>query len=633
MKRQTWDRVCEQGILLLVLGILVFGPLAMGAVDEWAFLVIQGMTMGVMLLWVMRMWLGPEPQLFWPPISWAVLAFAIYAIGRYLTADIEFVARQEMIQVLLYAFLFFAIANNLRRQESVQIISFTLIFLAAGISGYAVYQYLTHTNHVWTYLSPYPGRASGTYISPNDLAGFLGMLLPLALAYALAGRVRPVLRALLIYAAVGLMAGLAVTFSRGGWVAAAVALLTLLSVLAAHRNHRLSALGLLLMLVTSGAIFAAKYSATASDDHELSLKAKTAIQRDWSIRRDMWCAAGQMWRDHFWWGVGPAHYDYRFRQYRPESMQLRPDRAHNDYLNLLADWGTVGGIIVLAGMVAFGVGLMKTGKYVRPQENEFTRGMGSRFAFFLGASTGLLALAVHSLVDFNLHIPANAILGVVLLALLSGHLRFATECYQLAAGLPIRTLITLVLVMGIAYLSYQEWRQGREQLWLARAGQLPEFSSARTAVLKKAFDIEPKDFETAYEIGEGYRMQSFRGGQNYQDLARTAMQWYARGMRLDRYDGYNYLRYGMCLDWLGQSAEAGPYFSRAEALDPNGFYTVANIGWHYVQVGDYAAARPWLARSMRLHWQDNVIGRSYLEICLQKLVENASGQGLLPAGF
>ena len=148
-----------------------------------------------------------------------------------------------------------------------------------------------------------------------------------------------------------------------------------------------------------------------------------------------------------------------------------------------------------------------------------------------------------------------------------------------------------------------------------------------------SFDIEPKDFETAYEIGEGYRLQSFKGGQNYQDLARTAMEWYTRGMQLDRYDGYNYLRYGMCLDWLGRSGEAWPYFSRAEALDPNGFYMVANIGWHYVQVEDYAAARAWLARSMQLHWQENVIGRSYLEICQRKLVENASGQGLSPAGF
>jgi tetratricopeptide (TPR) repeat protein len=141
------------------------------------------------------------------------------------------------------------------------------------------------------------------------------------------------------------------------------------------------------------------------------------------------------------------------------------------------------------------------------------------------------------------------------------------------------------------------------------------------------------NFETAYNIGEGYRTQSFKGGSDYEDLARTAMDWYARGMKLDRYDGYDDMRYGMCLDWLGHHGEAGPYFNRAEALDPNGNYTLANVGWHYVQVEDYAAARSWLARSLRLHWQDNVIGRSYLGIAERKLVENASDANSLPAGF
>jgi hypothetical protein len=41
----------------------------------------------------------------------------------------------------------------------------------------------------------------------------------------------------------------------------------------------------------------------------------------------------------------------------------------------------------------------------------------------------------------------------------------------------------------------------------------------------------------------------------------------------------------------GPPRRSRPYFSRADALDPNGYFTAANIGWHYVQVGDYAAAR------------------------------------------
>ena len=50
MNREALDKFCERGILGLVLAILVFGPLAMGAVDAPAFLVVQGLTIGVMLL-------------------------------------------------------------------------------------------------------------------------------------------------------------------------------------------------------------------------------------------------------------------------------------------------------------------------------------------------------------------------------------------------------------------------------------------------------------------------------------------------------------------------------------------------------------------------------------------------------
>ncbi len=633
MNRDTLDHWCERGILGLVLGILVFGPLAMGAVDTPEFLVIQGLTVAVMLVWSLRLWISPKPQLLWPPLGWVVLAFAALAIGRYLTADIEYVARLEMIQVLMYAFLFFAIVNNLYRQESVQIISFTLIFLAMGISCFAAYQFLTHSNHVWNYTSPYLGRASGTYISPNNFAGFLEMLLPLAAACVLVGRMKPVVRILLGYSALVMLVGMAVTFSRGGWVAVVAALLVLLGTLIFHRNHRLPAFLLLVVLAAGGTVFVTNYlSKTLSYMRRVGTPGETT-ELDFGVRLDIWTAAEQMWRDHFLWGVGPAHYDYCFREYRPESVQASPDRAHNDYLNLLADWGAAGGIIVLAGVVTFGAGLRKTWKYVRPLESDFGRGMSNRFAFFLGASAGLFALAVHSVVDFNLHIPANAILGVTLLALLSSNLRFATERYWLGLRLPVKMIATLALVAGVAYLSCQNWRRGHEAVCLARAEQSPNFSTQRAAALNTAFGFEPMNFETAYNIGECFRTQSFDGGQNYEALAKTAMQWYARGMKLNPHDGYNYLRYGMCLDWLEKHDEAGPYFNRADALDPNGYYTQANIGWHYVQAGDYAAARPWLERSLRLYGNGNDIARFYLDTVERKLVENASGRNILPAGF
>jgi O-antigen ligase len=606
----------------------------MGAVDAPAFLVIQALTIGVMLLWALRIWASSKPQLLWPPVCWAVLAFTIYAVVRYLTADIEYVARQELIQVLVCAFLFFAIVNNLYRQEAAQIIGFTLIFLAMAISACAVYQFCTHSDRVWNFTSPYVGRASGTYISPNNLAGFLEMLLPLAVAHVLAGRMKPVMRILLGYAALVMAAGLAVTFSRGGWAAAAIGLLAVIGILLGNRQHRIPALLLLVVSIGGGLCFTKIYLAKTLTYISRMEGTVSTGQVELNFRRDMWTAAEGMWLDHFWWGVGPAHYNYRFREYRPEHVQAQPDRAHNDYLNLLADWGAAGGIIVLAGMAMFAAGLWETRKHVQRAERDLGgRGTSNRFAFFLGASAGLFALAVHSAVDFNLHIPANAILGVTLLALLTSNLRFATERYWLNARLLFRILATVALAGGVAYLGWQGWRRGVESYWLARAQTPSMLVLDRAALLKKAFAADPENFETAYNIGEAYRIQSFEGGPDYSAQAETAISWYARARQLDAYDGYDDLRIGMCLDWLDRQAESGRYYSAAESLDPNGYFTVANIGWHYVQTGDYPAAREWLKRSMQLEWQENVIGRSYLDWVEQKMGENASDKSPLSPGF
>jgi len=633
MHRENLDNWCERSILALVLGILVFAPLALGAVDAWAFLVVQGMTMAVMFFWALRLWISPKPKLLWPPLCWVVLAFAIYAVARYFTADIEYVARQEMIKVVLYAFLFFAIVNNLYRQEFSQIISFTLILLAMGISGYAACQYLTHSDHVWNYIALYPGRASGTYISPNDLAGFLEMLVPLAVAYILAGRINAVMRILLCYSALMMAAGLAVTFSRGGWAACAVGLLAVLGVLLFSPRHQLPAFLLLLMLLGGGTLFFTKYiTKTVTYAHRADEVTNSGGIAH-NMRSDLWVAAIQMWQDNFWWGAGPAHYNYRFPAYRSQGVQAQPDRAHNDYLNLLADWGTTGGLIALAGISVFSVGLWQTRRHVRRAEHDFKSGNSNRFAFFAGASAALLALAAHSVVDFNLHIPANAIVGVTLLAVLTSNLRFATEKFWFTVRLPLKISVTVVLAGGIFYLGAQEIRYGRETLLLAQAEQLPVFSPERAAALEKAFAAEPENFQTAYAIGECYRMQGWDGGQNYEALLKTAQDWYVRTWKLDRYDAYSPLRYGMCLDKLDRADESGPYFDRATALDPNNYFITANIGWHYVQTGDYAAARPWLQRSLRLEPHGNPIAQSYLALVEKRLIENASGKNKLPSGF
>jgi len=352
---------------------------------------------------------------------------------------------------------------------------------------------------------------------------------------------------------------------------------------------------------------------------------------DTSSRLDIWRGAARMWLDHPWLGVGPAHFDYRFREYRPETIQSQPDRAHNDYLNLLADWGIVGGVIVLAGIGIYIFWLKQTWPHVRREENDFGSGQSNRFAFFLGAVGGLVALAVHSAMDFNLHIPANALVGVTLLALVAGNARFATERLWFRPGRPLKLTLTAVLGGVVVYFTAQGWRRADEVRWLAAARAQVYFSPGRAAALEKAFAREPNNFETAHEIGECFRMQSLDGGDNFAALGRQAMGWYAHAIQLNPFDGYSLLGTGMCLDWLGRKQESGEFYRRAEACDPNGYFMVANIGWHYVQAGDYAAAQEYFNRSLRLEPNHNDIAQNYLEICGEKLAGMASGQPLFPA--
>jgi O-antigen ligase len=627
--RRNLDWWCEQGILLLVLMVLVFAPLAFGAVYPWTFLVVQALVTGVAVLWAVRLWAGHKPKLLWPPLAWAVTAFVLYAVARYVTADIEYVARLELIRILLYAFLFVAVINHLHSQDAAQTISYTLTAVAALASSYAVAQFLHHSNQVWNLTAPYPGRASGTYINPNHFAGFLELVLPLPLAFLLAGRVGVVTRVVLAYAALTIVAGLAVTLSRGGWVAAAAGIFMLLAFLLCHRNHRVRALLVALVLLAGGGFIASHYLSKSVGYMRRVAKpdADGPGVMDTAARLQMWEPAVQMWRDHFWWGVGPGHYDYRFREYRPEGLQQRPEHAHNDYLELFADWGMAGGVIVFGGIGIFIFGLAKSWPHVRRAENDFGSGMSNRYAFYLGAVSGLFALAVHSLVDFNLHIPANALAGVTVLALVASNLRFATERHWFRARLSLQLALTGALAVMVIYLAGQAWRRGGETLWLTRAESLPIFSTERAAALQKALACEPQNFQTAYDIGECFRTQSLEGGTNDVELAQSALNFYAQGIRLDPHDAYCPLRSGMCLDWLGRHSEAEKFYDAAETRDPNGNYVVAYIGLHFVQTGDFPAARQWFARANKLANGHNDMALNYLfQVCEPKLIERASGR-------
>ena len=628
MDREQLERWCDRGIFGLVLAVLIVGPLALGAAPPAPFLAIQILTGLALLLWIARLWLGRRPQLIWPPMCWAVVAFMLYAIIRYFTADIEYVARKELIRVLVYGFLFFIILNYLHRQERVQFITLTLVGLAMLISWYAIYQFLTDSDRVWWFISPYKHRGSGTYFCPNHLGGFLEMLLPLALTFTLASRLKPLIRVLVGYAALVILAGIAVTVSRGSWAATALALVVLFGIMSFRKGHRLTSL-LFLAVIVGGVLVLAPKSHFFK--YRLNQLASPEGTIDDDNRSVTWRPAVEIWRENLWWGAGPGHFDERFRAFRPEELQQQPYRAHNDFLNTLTDWGIVGGLIVAAalGLLAFGVA--KVWKVVRgPRQQLGPTTESNRFAFVVGGFVGLLALFFQSTVDFNMHIPANAILAITLMALLTSHLRFTTDSYWVKLRPWMSAVITVLLCAGAGVFGAEAWRSASEQLWLRRAAASDPYSTAQIGLLKKAFAVEPHNSQTAYRIGEALWRQSQEGSAAYADAegdyrtrANEAIEWFQRALKLNRWNGYAWLGWGLCLDWLGRTDESATCFARAEDLDPKGYYMLEYIGLHWIELGDYAAARPWFERSVRMDWH-NPVGHNYLQICNLRLREAAT---------
>jgi O-antigen ligase len=623
LDRERLDAWCERGILGLVLGILIYSPLATGAVRPQDFVVVQWLALALLVVWLARFWINPKHRLYWPLLCWPVVAFIIYAVLRYCWADIEFVARQELIRVLVYSIIFFAVLNNLHRQETTQIVSTVLVFLAMAIAFYALVQFLSGSDRVWNFIKPeqYHKRGSGTFICPNNLAGYLEMLLPLALAYTLTGRLTHLQKVLVGYAALVIFAGIVVTISRGGWISAGITLLVLFVLLFRQRGYRWQILILLAALVAVGAFF---LRAERLSQERKTRLAEASAATDFRIR--ILSPATEIWKDNLVWGVGPAHFDYRFRQYRPPSdqMQGRPDRVHNDYLNTLVDWGLVGGVLVLSVWLLFYFEVFRSWKFVQRAPDDFSARRSNKSTFVLGGALGLFAILLHSFVDFNMHIPANAILAVTLLALVAGHFRFATEKYWHTVRLPLRLIVSVVLMAGLAYFCQQNVLRTREVFWLAKAEASPACSDAQITAYQNAFAAEKKNPETAYNIGECYRLRSWQGLENYKEAANEALLWYARGMKLNQWDPYNFLRYGMCLDWLKDHNGAEPYFKKAYELDHNGFYTLANIGWHYVQTEDWIKAGDFFLKSWEFNHMNNPIASNYMGLIAGKVAEQRS---------
>ena len=113
-------------------------------------------------------------------------------------------------------------------------------------------------------------------------------------------------------------------------------------------------------------------------------------------------------QDYPWLGTGGGTFQFAFPRYRPSEVTGFWDHTHNDYFEIAADLG-LPALIVLGLMVLHSA--MRSVRLLAQSSDQLGRGMA--FASLMG----VVSLMIHAAVDFNFQNPANAMLFMILLSL------------------------------------------------------------------------------------------------------------------------------------------------------------------------------------------------------------------------
>jgi len=564
------------------------------------------------IVWTLRMWVEPTHRFLLPPVTWAVAIFFGYAAWSCHSASVPYWALQEVFLIGVCAVAFFTSLHNLHRQETSGWVVNGLLLIGLLSSAYAIVQFTQNSQKVLWETQPlvYYKRYGGTFVNPNHLAAFLLMLMPLALSHAFLGRGGVVQRIIAGYAALMMLGAIAVTMSRGGWLGAAAAIATFSLWLLRRPQYRIPTAALMAVLCVGSITFLLKSEKARARIDALTASGKkdSGLFRAW-----IWKPAVQMWSDHRWQGVGPGQFDTRFPAYRTPTTPLSPQHVHNEYLELLVEYGVAGAVIVGFGLAAFGYGLYRTSRHVERGSSDLGVKQSNRTAFFAGSVAGLSGLGVHCLFDFNLHIPAIAVTASVLAGILISNTRFATERFWIKSYLPLRLVATAVMAGLLYWMIPLGVTAAGEDAHLKRAERRPSVDEMFFQELAKAAALAPGNPMTPYWYGEEKRRLSWQGLPGWEKQAQEALRWLEASARLDPYNARTHVAIGLCHQWLGDLKSASESFEAALRLGPNDVQVLNALSWNLIVRGDLNRARLLVEQSLALNPWDNWEARSYAQ--------------------
>jgi len=384
--------------------LLAFCVLAYGGVEEWSQAVLE-VGAGLLLVgWAFRQFGKRAEQVTVSPLLFPLMAFALVTLAQLVfhTTASTYHTRVELQLLTAYMVLLFVMMQAYYRPSHWRGFIWFLMGLGFFVSLFGILQHLTFNGKLyWFRVMRYGGYPFGPYVNRNHFAGFAELLIPVALVPLVLGKVRKERLFIVVLFALVPIVALLLSASRGGIISFAVEMLVLMVLLMVRRvRGRAVVLAGAVVLVAMLAVswigvrqVLQRFSGYQSVDISMGKRG--------SMSRDTW----RIFMDHPALGTGLGTLQLVFPPYDSLYDGKIVNHTHNDYLEALAESGALGGLCCFWFLCVL---LAESWRALRNAGNNF----GS--AVNLSGIVGCTGLLVHSVADFNLHIPANALLFLVM---------------------------------------------------------------------------------------------------------------------------------------------------------------------------------------------------------------------------
>lgn len=392
--------------LYALFAMLIFTPLARGSVQPWAITVIEMLTLVALTLFLFERCLTWEWKWIKTPLDKPILILIILSILSTLFSLHRPTSIRSFILFLNYLVVFYLIINTVRTRSQLRQLIYVLISVAVFLSIFGMFKnFGANPFPWWDYVDlNYGDRLTSTFGCPNHLAGYIEMSLPLLLSLFLLG-FRPGIVFILGYLSLLLLAALMLSLSRGGWISTLLSLSFMAIALLTSRHFVRKKLIIVLIAGSLALAFIALVSTPVVE------RVMTAVEKEeeasFYSRVKAWGGVMEMISDHPLIGIGPGAFQTVFTRYQPPGLKSHFTMAHNDYLHFVSETG----LLLIPVIIWMIIALYRKGFKKLKNPSRLVR------ATTLGSMTGITAILFHSITDFNLHIPANTILFVVLAAI------------------------------------------------------------------------------------------------------------------------------------------------------------------------------------------------------------------------